>query len=240
MRPVVFGLAVGSPPGDDRATLGRSLIGAMVCCGARHLARMYGDVDSAACRLGGSGRGPLSSLGAYATGRRAAPGLLFIDTAWQRPGPSRLLAGAGYPPDLPRTDNILLVGQLPRAAHPAVFASASLTLSATREAMASVRRYPLSRIFGAAAGGGPILRDLWNRPKGLLAHGAELLTAPTPDETPSAPVRSGAALRRIARAACGRSLAEPSPDVRAAEPAARLGARPRRAAPRVRSLACGE
>ncbi len=213
--------------------------------GARRVAPLYGHVDPAAHRPGTPDpafRGDLSYLGTYAADRQAALERLFIEPARQRPDRRFVLAGAGYPPDFPWTDNIFFVKHLPPPDHPAFFASSRLTLNVTREAMASMGWCPSGRLFEAAACGIPVLSDAWEGLGDFFTPGEEILTATTTADARAALEMSDADLARIARAARERTLAEHTSDARAAELVELLGGRsPRVAAMQsVGRVACGE
>jgi spore maturation protein CgeB len=211
--------------------------------GARRVAPLYGHVDPAAHRPGRPSeafRGDLSYLGTYAADRQAALARLFLGPARERPDLRFVLAGSGYPPDFPWTDNIFFVKHLPPADHPAFFASSRLTLNVTREAMASMGWCPSGRLFEAAACGIPVLSDSWDGLDDFLTPGEEILVARTTADAIAALELPEADLARISRAARDRTLAEHSSDARAAELVALLGGDPARVARPERSFACGE
>ena len=211
--------------------------------GARRVAPLYGHVDPAAHRPGRPDlafRGDLSYLGTYAADRQVALETLFVEPARERPDLRFVLAGAGYPPDFPWTDNIFFVKHLPPADHPAFFASSRLTLNVTREAMASMGWCPSGRLFEAAACGIPVLSDSWPGLDEFFTPGKEILVAETTQDAIAALEMPQADLARIARAARERTLAEHSSDARAAELITLLGGSSHRVASEERSLACGE
>jgi spore maturation protein CgeB len=194
--------------------------------GARRTAALYGHVDPAAHRPGRAEpafAGDLSYLGTYATDRQVALERLFVEPARARPDLAFVLAGTGYPPDFPWTDNIFFVKHLPPADHPAFFASSRLTLNVTREAMASMGWCPSGRLFEAAACGIPLLTDIWEGLSDFFIPGQEILTAAGPEDTLAALALPEEELARIAKAARERTLAEHSSAVRAAELVALLG-----------------
>ncbi len=222
-------------------TGGRAIEALRTRLGARRVAPLYGHVDPDAHRPGVPSeafRGDLSYLGTYAADRQPALEALFVEPARQRPGMRFVLAGTGYPPDFPWTDNLFFVEHLPPAAHPAFFASSRLTLNVTREAMAAMGWCPSGRLFEAAACGIPVLSDVWDGLADFWEPGREILTATTTQEALAALDLSDAELARIARAARERTLAEHSSAVRAAELVALLGAGVGRQ--REEAVACGE
>ncbi|MBP1804910.1 CgeB family protein [Rubellimicrobium aerolatum] len=212
--------------------------------GARRVAPLYGHVDPRVHRPGrpdAAFRGDLSYLGTYAADRQAALEALFVEPARARPERRFVLAGAGYPPDFPWTDNIFFVKHLPPADHPAFFASSRLTLNVTRGAMAAMGWCPSGRLFEAAACGVPVLSDVWEGLGEFFVPGQEILTARTTADAVAALERGDADLARIGRAARERVLAEHSSDARAAELVALLGgSAPEGARIRGESVSCGE
>jgi spore maturation protein CgeB len=179
--------------------------------GARHVAPLYGHVDPDVHRP----VEPLphfasdfSYLGTYAADRQAALEALFIEPARRRPERRFLIGGAQYPQDFPWTDNIFFVRHLPPSEHPAFFASSRLTLNVTREAMAAMGWCPSGRLFEAAACGAPILSDCWDGLEAFFEPGREILVASTTDEAVAALDLGDAELKRIARSARERVLAE--------------------------------
>ncbi len=186
--------------------------------GARRVAPLYGHVDpevhrpvERAERFGAD----LSYLGTYAADRQAALEALFVEPARRLPGRRFLIGGAQYPQDFPWTDNIHFVRHLPPPDHPAFFSSSRLTLNVTRAAMAAMGWCPSGRLFEAAACGTPILSDAWEGLDAFFAPGAEILVAGSTDEAAAAVDIDDAELRRIARAARERVLAEHTSDRRA-------------------------
>ncbi len=186
--------------------------------GARRTAPLYGSVDPAVHRPVApveSYRAGLAYLGTFAPDRQAALEALFVEPARPRPGQRFLLAGAGYPPGFPWTRNMFFARHLPLAEHPASFASCRLTLNVTRAAMARAGWCPSGRLFGAAACGAAILSDTWDGLDHFLAPDREILLAGGTGDAEAALGRDDAELRRIARAARERVLAEHTSDRRA-------------------------
>jgi spore maturation protein CgeB len=170
--------------------------------------------------------GDLSYIGTFAADRQAALEALFIAPARARPDRRFVLAGAGYPPDFPWTDNVFFVRHLPPPDHPAFFASSRLTLNVTRAAMAAMGYCPSGRLFEAAACGVPVLTDAWEGLDAFFAPGEEILTARTTADALAALDLPAGDLARIARAARARALEEHSSDARARELVALLRGAP--------------
>lgn len=188
--------------------------------GARRIAPLYGSVDPRVHQpvpASEAYRGDLSYLGTFAADRQAKLVELFVEPARRRPERRFVLGGAGYGADFPWTRNIFFVRHLPPAEHPAFFASSRLTLNVTRAAMAAMGWCPSGRLFEAAACGVPILSDAWEGLDRFFAPGEEILVAAGTDDALAALDLDDAALRRIARAARERALAEHTAEHRARE-----------------------
>ena len=195
--------------------------------GARRVAPLYGSVDPAAHfpvaaeeRL----RADLSYLGTYAADRQAALEALFVEPARRMADRRFVIGGSQYPADFPWADNIFFVRHMPPPEHPAFFASSRLTLNVTRRAMAAYGHCPSGRLFEAAACGTPVLSDAWEGLDAFYAPGREILLARTTEEAVAAVGLDDAELRRIARAARERTLAEHTADRRVLDLEAALDA----------------
>ncbi|WP_376092693.1 glycosyltransferase [Roseomonas sp. CCTCC AB2023176] len=185
--------------------------------GARRVAPLYGSVDPAAHfpvpaeeRL----RADLSYLGTYAADRQAALKALFVEPARRMPDRRFVIGGSQYPADFPWAENIYFVRHMPPPEHPAFFASSRLTLNVTRKAMAEYGHCPSGRLFEAAACGAPVLSDWWEGLDAFYTPGREILIARTTEDAVAAVATDDAELRRIARAARDRTLAEHTADHR--------------------------
>jgi spore maturation protein CgeB len=198
--------------------------------GARRVAPLYGSVDPAVHQPvppSEAYRADLSYLGTFAADRQAALERLFVEPARRHPERRFLLGGASYPQDFPWTANIYFVRHLPPAEHPAFFVSCRLTLNVTRAAMAAMGWCPSGRLFEAAACGAPIVSDAWEGLDAFLEPGREILIADDAAAVGELLRWPDAELRRIARAARERVLAEHTAERRAAELVALLdGAAP--------------
>ena len=185
--------------------------------GAVRVAPLYGHVDPAVHRPVAPlerFRADLSYLGTYAADRQAALETLFVEPARAMADRRFLIGGAQYPADFPWTANIFFVRHLPPAEHPAFFASGRLTLNVTRDAMAAMGWCPSGRLFEAAACGAPILSDTWEGLDAFFEPGREILVASEGRDAVEAIGTDDAELRRIARAARERVLAEHTSDRR--------------------------
>lgn len=201
-------------------TGGAALDALQVRLGARRVAPLYGSVDSTEHRpvpLVENYRADLSYLGTYAADRQAALEQLFLEPARQRPEQRFVIGGAQYPADFPWVSNVFFVQHLPPAEHPAFFCSSRLTLNVTRRAMAEMGYCPSGRLFEAAACGVPLLSDAWDGLDEFFTPGEEILLADNTADALAALDLSDSELRRIARAARERVLAEHTASHRASE-----------------------
>jgi len=179
--------------------------------GARRVDTLYGHVDPQVHRpvpALDAYRADLSYLGTYAADRQPALEALFIEPARRMPQHSFLIGGAQYPQDFPWTSNIRFARHLPPPEHPAFFSSSRLTLSVTRRAMAENGHCPSGRLFEAAACGTPVVSDWWEGLEAFFAPGREILVAHGTEDVLDMLELSDAQVRRIARAARERVLAE--------------------------------
>jgi spore maturation protein CgeB len=186
--------------------------------GARRVAPLYGSVDPEAHRPVPAEerlRADLSYLGTYAADRQPALEQFLVEPARRLPARRFVIGGALYPPEFPWADNIWFVRHMPPPEHPAFFSSSRLTLNITRRAMAAMGWCPSGRLFEAAACGASILTDTWPGLEEFYAPGREVLTAGSTEDAVAAIGLSDAELRRIARAARERTLAEHTADRRA-------------------------
>src|SRR5581483_2526531 len=117
--------------------------------------------------------------------------------------------------DFPWSRNIYFVRHLPPSEHAAFFASSRLTLNVTRRAMAEMGRCPSGRLFEAAACGAPIISDRWDGIESFFLPGEEILLADCAEDTLAALTLNDDALKRMARRARERTLAEHSSEKRA-------------------------
>jgi spore maturation protein CgeB len=188
--------------------------------GARRVAPLYGSVDPEVhCPAEPipAFEADLSYLGTYAADRQEALERLFLEPARRLPEKRFVLAGAQYPVDFPWGTNIFFVRHLPPADHPAFFASCPLTLNVTRAAMALMGYCPSGRLFEAAACGAAVLSDTWEGLDAFFEPGREILLAGTAEEAVEAISLPRQEIRRIARAARERALAEHTADRRVEE-----------------------
>jgi spore maturation protein CgeB len=201
-------------------TGGTSLEGLRARLGARRALPLYGSVDPAVHRPApplDRFAADISYLGTYAADRQAALDALFLEPARRAPDLRFIIGGSMYPPDFPWAKNLWYVPHVAPPDHAAFYCSSPLTLNVTRAPMAASGFCPSGRLFEAAACGTAILSDDWPGLDGFFAPGAEILIASTPEEALAAIACPRAELRRIARAARERTLAEHTADRRAAE-----------------------
>jgi len=193
--------------------------------GARRVAPLYGSVDPEMHRPASplpDFQGDVSYLGTYAADRQEALEQLFLQPARRLPAKRFVIGGAQYPVDFPWGDNVFFVRHLPPADHPAFYASSPLTLNVTRAAMAGMGYCPSGRLFEAAACGTALLSDTWEGLDGFFAPGREIFTAANADEAAEVLSLPPEEVRKVARAARERTLAEHTAERRAAEMVAML------------------
>jgi spore maturation protein CgeB len=197
--------------------------------GARRVAPLYGSVDPEVHRPADPRpdfQGDVSYLGTYAADRQEALEQLFLEPARRRPGKRFVIGGAQYPVDFPWGDNVFFVRHLPPADHPAFFASSPLTLNVTRSAMAGMGFCPSGRLFEAAACGTAVLSDNWEGLDRFFEPGREIFTAATTEESCEVLSLPREEIRKVARAARERTLAEHTAERRAAEMVELMAAQP--------------
>ncbi|MFL6194308.1 MAG: glycosyltransferase [Thermoanaerobaculia bacterium] len=188
--------------------------------GARRVAPLYGSVDPEAHRPADpvpAFQADFSYMGTYAEDRQEALERLFLEPARQMPEKRFVIGGAQYPVEFPWGDNIFFVRHLPPADHPAFFSSSPLTLNVTRAAMARMGYCPSGRLFEAAACGTAVISDAWEGLDEFFAPGREIFTAGTPEEAIEILSLPREEIRRVARAARERTLAEHTAERRADE-----------------------
>jgi spore maturation protein CgeB len=188
--------------------------------GARRVAPLYGSVDPLVHRPvppGDEFRCDFSYLGTYAADRQSALETLFIEPARRLPARKFLIGGAQYPQDFPWAPNIFFARHVAPPRHPEFYSSSRLTLNVTRGPMAWLGWCPSGRLFEAAACGVPIVSDWWEGLDAFFTPGREILVARDSVEVIAALERDDDELRRIARDARERTLAEHTAARRAAE-----------------------
>jgi spore maturation protein CgeB len=179
--------------------------------GARVAVALYGSVDPDAHQPAPSTslfEADLSYLGTYASDRQAALDRLFLEPARRLSERRFVLGGSQYPVDFPWSPNIFYMRHVSPDYHSAFFSSSRLTLNVTREAMAATGYCPSGRLFEAAACGAPILSDAWPGLDRFFEPGREILVAEASEDAAAAIARSDEDLRRIAKRARERTLAE--------------------------------
>jgi spore maturation protein CgeB len=178
--------------------------------GARHVAPLYGSVDSEVHHPAPPEerfRADLSYLGTYAADRQRALEDLFVEPARRRPDLRFVLGGPQYPGEFPWTPNLFFIPHIPPDQHAAFYCSSRLSLSVTRGPMAEMGYCPSGRLFEAAACGVPIVSDEWDGLDYFFEPGREILVARTTGHVMDALAMSDDALGRIARAGRERVLA---------------------------------
>jgi spore maturation protein CgeB len=215
------------PPGGLRDfdivlsyTGGRALQELQAHLGARTVAPLYGSVDPEAhfpVPPLDEFRGVLSHLGTFAADRQQALETLFLEPARRMPSETFQLAGAQYPDFIASLPNIAFVPHLAPYLHPALFCSSRATLNITRGVMAQYGYCPSGRLFEAAACGVPILSDGWDGLDMFFSPGEEILRVDSSEEVIEALSLPQNDLRRIAKAARERTLANHTADRRVME-----------------------
>ncbi len=201
-------------------TGGSALDGLARDLGARQVAPLYGHVDPDMHRPAvpdPAFDAALSYLGTYAEDRQPALERLLVEPARSRPAAPFLIGGAQYPREFPWAENIRFVSHVPPADHPAFFSSCRMTLNVTRRDMAAMGWCPSGRLFEAAACGAPVLSDIWEGLDAFFTPGEEIVVAERTEDTLSALDLTDGDLKRIAKRARERVLAEHTSERRAAE-----------------------
>jgi spore maturation protein CgeB len=201
-------------------TGGRALTDLTTHLGARLVAPLYGSADPEAHfpvepiqRF----RGILSYLGTYTEDRQESVESLFLQVASRLPEDRFMLAGAQYPSSIPWRPNVNYIPHIPPPQHPTFFCSSRATINITRGAMSAYGFCPSGRLFEAAACGAPLLSDRWDGLEIFFKPGEEVLLARNTEDVVGALSLSDAELRKMARAARARVLAEHTPDRRVIE-----------------------
>jgi len=189
--------------------------------GARRVKTLYGWVDQdahvAAAAPMKEFRADLSYLGTYAADRQCLLEQLFVEAARRMPEQTFLIGGAQYPESFPWLANINFVRHLPPYLHPSFFSSSRATLNVTRKSMADYGYCPSGRLFEAAACGVPILSDVWDGLGSFFTPGEEICPVRCTQDVIDALTMPEEELRRIAKAARERTLAEHTADQRVKE-----------------------
>jgi spore maturation protein CgeB len=187
---------------------------------ARNVAPLYGSVDPEIHRPAerrAEFEADLSYLGTYAADRQETLDKLFIRAARVASNRRFLIGGAQYPDEFPWTRNTYFVRHLPPDQHPAFYCSSLMTLNVTRRAMAEMGYCPSGRLFEAAACGAPILTDKWEGLESFYTPKDQILVCRETEDVLNALELSEEELRRMARNARERTLAEHTADHRAIE-----------------------
>ena len=187
--------------------------------GARAARRLFCSVDPAAYRPapGTRTRWDLSYLGTYSPDRQPALERLLVEPARRAPERRFAVAGPQYPAGIEWPANVERLEHVPPADHPAFYAASRFTLNVTRADMVRAGHSPSVRLFEAAACGTPILSDRWEGLDAILAPGAEIALADTPEDVLAALDWPEERRRTVAQAARARVLAEHTAAHRAGE-----------------------
>ena len=177
--------------------------------GARAARALFCSVDPTAYRPlpGEPPRWDLSYLGTYSPDRQPVLERLLIEPARRAPDRRFAVAGPQYPPEIDWPANVERLEHVPPADHPAFYAASRFTLNVTRADMVRAGHSPSVRLFEAAACGTPLLSDAWEGLDAILAPGAEIALAETPEDVSAALDWPEEQRRAVADAARRRVLA---------------------------------
>jgi len=192
-------------------TGGRALEELQRRLGARMTAPLYGHVDPSTHRpapMQPHYVSDLSYLGTYSSDRQNALQRLLLDPAISLPARRFMIGGAQYPQEFPWCPNLHFVRHLPPSEHAAFFCSSRLTLNVTREPMRQMGWCPSGRVFEAAACGTAVISDDWMGLGDFYTEGSEVLIARSAEDVVQAIELSDSELKRIARAASDRTMAQ--------------------------------
>jgi spore maturation protein CgeB len=201
-------------------TGGRALELLRTRLGARRVAPLHGSVDPEHHRpvaAIGPRVAECSYLGAWSDDRQASLEALFIEPARKRPLHRFILGGSMFPADPTWPPNIARLGHVAPPEHPSFYASAPLTISATRAPMVELGHCPSGRLFEAAACGVPVLSDAWDGIEQFFTPGEEILIARDVEQALAAIDLPRERLARIGRNARDRALSAHTARHRAAE-----------------------
>ncbi len=201
-------------------TGGRALEEMRTVLHARRVAPLYGSVEPEVHKPAPPDprfEGLLGHLGTYSADREQPLRELFVAPARRLPWEKFLLAGPMYDGSFPWEPNIFHIGHVVPADHPGFYCSTKLTLNVTRSAMAEMGYCPSGRLFEAAACGAPILSDYWEGLDEFFEPGSEILIARHTTDAMEALASPSDELKRVARAARERTLAQHTADARAVE-----------------------
>ena len=121
----------------------------------------------------------LGYLGTYSADRQPTVDELLIKTARAAPDARFCMAGAQYPVDIQRPDNVEAISHIPPWQHRGFYNSQRFTLNVTRRHMISAGFSPSVRLFEAGACGTPVISDSWPGLDSFFKVGEEILVART-------------------------------------------------------------
>lgn len=119
----------------------------------------------------------LGYLGTYSDDRQPTVQNFLIRPANLMRNEKFVVAGPGYPDDVPWPENVLRIEHLPPDLHREFYNQQKFTLNVTRQAMIKLGFSPSVRLFEAAACGVPIISDYWKGLTDLFEEGKEILIA---------------------------------------------------------------
>jgi spore maturation protein CgeB len=174
--------------------------------------------------LPSTSRWDLGYLGTYSPDRQPVLDRLLLEPARRRRDLRFVVAGSGYPKDVPWPSNVDRVEHLSPPQHAAFYAAQRLTLNVTRADMVRAGWSPSVRLFEAAACGVPVVSDRWEGLQVFFAEGSEILVVDSADEVLGCLDRvDGDRRRAMGRAARRRVLQAHTADHRVLELEALMG-----------------
>lgn len=124
----------------------------------------------------------LGYLGTYSDDRQPVLEKLLVRTASHMQEKSFVVAGAGYPENIPWPGNVERIQHLSPNLHREFYNRQHFTLNVTRQAMVQLGYSPSVRLFEAAACGVPIISDSWKGLTDLFEERKEIFIARSTEE----------------------------------------------------------
>jgi spore maturation protein CgeB len=125
----------------------------------------------------------LGYMGTYCPTRQAGLERLMLAPARKARGRRFVVAGPGYPSDVPWPAQVNRIDNIPAADHRRFYTSQRFTLNLTRADMVRAGYSPSVRLFEAAACGVPIVSDYWRGIETLFKPDIEILIAEAGGDT---------------------------------------------------------